>query len=101
MDSIIEIYPADQQGVASNITGFEGEDHGKNDLINNFCIAVPTNEGRCTQCHTGFGYADDTFDFGDPENVDCLVCHDQSGTYQKGMTTATATATASTGAVAP
>ena len=76
------------EGVASNITGFEGEDHGKNDLINNFCIAVPTNEGRCTQCHAGFGYADDTFNFGEPENIDCLVCHDQSGTYVKGMTTA-------------
>ena len=76
------------EGVASNNTGFEGEIHGKNDLINNFCIAVPTNEGRCTQCHTGYGYGDDTFDFGNPENIDCLVCHDQSGTYQKAKTTA-------------
>jgi len=57
-------------------------------LINNFCIAVPTNEGRCTQCHTGYGYADDTFAFNDPKTIDCLVCHDQSGTYAKAPTTA-------------
>ena len=76
------------EGVASNITGYEGEIHGKNDLINNFCIAVPTNEGRCTECHTGYGYADDTFAFNDPKTIDCLVCHDQSGTYAKGLKTA-------------
>jgi len=75
-------------GVASNVTGFEGEIHGKNDYINNFCIAVPTNEARCTQCHAGFGYADKNYDFGDMKNLDCLVCHDQSGTYVKGKTTA-------------
>jgi octaheme c-type cytochrome (tetrathionate reductase family) len=70
------------------MVGLEGGSHGKNDLLNNFCIAVPTNEGRCTQCHIGLGYADKTFDFEDPNNVDCLVCHDQSGTYKKGKTTA-------------
>ena len=75
-------------GVATNVAGFEGEIHGKNDYINNFCIAVPTNEGRCTQCHTGYGYDDKNFDFGDMGSVDCLVCHDQSGTYIKGKTTA-------------
>ena len=76
------------QGVASNIEGYEGEIHGKNDLINNFCIAVPTNEGRCTQCHAGYGYDDNAFAYNDPEAVDCLVCHDQSATYVKGKTTA-------------
>ncbi len=76
------------QGLASNLEGFEGEIHGKNDLINNFCIAVPTNEARCSQCHAGYGYSDKTFSFSDPETVDCLVCHDQTGTYAKGKTSA-------------
>jgi octaheme c-type cytochrome (tetrathionate reductase family) len=62
--------------------------HGKSDLINNFCQAVPSNEGRCTQCHIGIGWKDKTFDFGNPKNIDCLVCHDQTGTYRKGPTTA-------------
>jgi len=75
-------------GKIENIVGLEGEEHGKNDLINNFCIATATNEPRCTQCHVGLGYKDVTFDFEDPLNVDCLVCHDQSGTYKKGMKTA-------------
>ena len=76
------------EGVATNITGFEGETHGMNDLLNNFCIAVPTNEGRCTQCHAGYGYDDNTYDFNDMTNVDCLVCHDQTGTYAKAPKTA-------------
>ncbi len=71
------------------IAGSQGsEDHGKNDLINNFCIAIPGNEGRCTQCHAGYGYADDTFDFSDVSKMDCLVCHDQTGTYAKAPKTA-------------
>ncbi len=76
------------EGVASNIEGFEAGIYGKNDIINNFCVAVASNEGRCTQCHAGYGYADASFDFGDPKNVDCLVCHDQTGTYAKAKTTA-------------
>ena len=76
------------QGVSSNITGYEAENHGKADLINNFCQAVPSNEGRCTQCHIGIGWKDKNFDFGNPKNLDCLACHDQTGTYKKGQTTA-------------
>ena len=55
------------EGVASEHRGIsKASIHGKNDLINNFCIAVPTNEGRCTQCHAGYGYDDDTFAFQRP-----------------------------------
>jgi len=76
------------EGVATNIEGFEDGYHGKNDIINNFCVAVPSNEGRCAQCHIGVGYADDTFDFGNRNNIDCLACHDQTGTYTKEPKTA-------------
>jgi octaheme c-type cytochrome (tetrathionate reductase family) len=77
------------EGVSSNVVGVEGEIHGKNDFINNFCIAVPTNEGRCSECHAGYGYADKSFfDAASMNDVDCLVCHDQSGTYVKGKKTA-------------
>lgn len=75
-------------GTSTTIVGLEGQAHGKKDLINNFCIAIDTNEPRCTQCHAGYGYKDNTFNFNNPNNVDCLVCHDQSGTYAKGMKTA-------------
>ncbi|MDT8438836.1 MAG: tetrathionate reductase family octaheme c-type cytochrome [Wenzhouxiangellaceae bacterium] len=75
-------------GKVENIEGLKGEQAGKLSLLNNFCIATASNEGRCTQCHTGYGWKDDSFDFNNPENVDCLVCHDQTGQYKKAPTTA-------------
>ena len=51
------------QGVASNVVGYEGENDGKTDFINNFCQAISSNEGRCTQCHIGYGWKDKTFNF--------------------------------------
>ncbi len=56
---------------------------GKQNIINNFCIAVPSNWPRCTSCHISFGWKDETFDFSDSKNIDCLVCHDKTGTYKK------------------
>jgi len=56
---------------------------GKQNMINNFCVAVPSNLPRCTSCHIGYGWKDDTFDFNNPNNIDCLICHDQTGTYKK------------------
>jgi len=76
------------EGKSERIVGVEKGTYGKNQLLNNFCIAVPTNEGRCTQCHAGYGYDDKNYDFSNPANVDCLSCHDQSGTYAKGAKTA-------------
>lgn len=60
-----------------------GQTLGKKTLINNFCIDINSNEPRCTSCHTGYGWKDKTFDFSVQENVDCLVCHDTTGTYKK------------------
>jgi octaheme c-type cytochrome (tetrathionate reductase family) len=59
---------------------------GKQNIINNFCIAVPSNYPRCTSCHAGYGWKDASFDFNNEENVDCLVCHDNSRTYKKNPT---------------
>ena len=56
---------------------------GKRNLINNFCIGIKSNWPGCTSCHIGFGWKDDTFDLSDESLVDCLVCHDQTGTYHK------------------
>jgi octaheme c-type cytochrome (tetrathionate reductase family) len=56
---------------------------GKKNVFNNFCIAVESNWPRCTSCHAGYGWKDASFDFNNEENVDCLVCHDQTGTYTK------------------
>lgn len=56
---------------------------GKANLINNFCISVQSNWDGCTRCHTGYGWSDANYDFTNVENVDCLVCHEQTGTYVK------------------
>lgn len=52
-------------------------------VINNFCIALGSNEARCTSCHIGYGWRDKTFDFSNQTLVDCLVCHDTTRTYKK------------------
>jgi octaheme c-type cytochrome (tetrathionate reductase family) len=58
-------------------------DLGKKNAINNFCVSVNANWPRCTSCHIGYGWKDANFDFADAGKVDCLVCHDTTGTYQK------------------
>ncbi len=60
---------------------------GKKNIINNFCIALDSNWKRCTTCHVGYGWVDNSFDFGNPGNVDCLICHDQSGQYARDFMT--------------
>jgi octaheme c-type cytochrome (tetrathionate reductase family) len=57
---------------------------GKKNLLNNFCIGIRGNWGGCTSCHAGYGWGDEAFDFTREENVDCLICHDWSGSYVKG-----------------
>ncbi|MGE4553011.1 MAG: tetrathionate reductase family octaheme c-type cytochrome [Desulfovibrionaceae bacterium] len=57
---------------------------GKGGLtVNNFCVSLKSNWPRCTSCHAGYGWKDDSFDFNDQTRIDCLVCHEQTGTYKK------------------
>ncbi len=58
---------------------------GKKNQINNFCIGSQGNEKKCMSCHAGYGWEDDrTFDFNNPLNVDCLICHADTNIYAKG-----------------
>jgi hypothetical protein len=59
----------------------DGKMLGKKHAVNNFCISVEGNEARCTSCHIGYGWKDKSFDFKSEKNIDCLVCHDRTGTY--------------------
>jgi len=62
----------------------ERNDLGKyHNTINNFCINLNGNWPRCTSCHIGYGWKDHSFDFSDASKIDCLVCHDTTGTYKK------------------
>ena len=56
---------------------------GKKNILNNFCIGISSNQPRCTSCHIGYGWKDNTFDFTDNTKIDCLICHDKTGTYKK------------------
>lgn len=51
--------------------------------INNFCIAVNGELPGCVNCHLNENQKDSLFNFKTPENIDCLVCHEQTGTYLK------------------
>jgi len=56
---------------------------GKVNIINNFCTATTPNRWKCTSCHIGYGWHDVDFDFSDYKKVDCIVCHDKTGAYEK------------------
>ena len=56
---------------------------GKKNALNNFCTGIAGSERTCNRCHAGYGYGHKQFDFSDPTNIDCLVCHDNSNVYEK------------------
>ena len=56
---------------------------GKKRVVNNYCVGIGSNQAYCTSCHVGYGWKDNKFDFSAEQNVDCLVCHDTTGTYRK------------------
>jgi octaheme c-type cytochrome (tetrathionate reductase family) len=72
-----ETDPVNVPGRAEPVRG------GKKNVVNNFCISIQSNWSGCTSCHAGYGWEDAGFDFRNAENVDCLVCHDRTGTYVK------------------
>lgn len=58
-----------------------GQMLGKRHVVNNTFMSVSSNLSFCTRCHIGFDWTDDSFDFSAEEQVDCLACHDTTGTY--------------------
>lgn len=66
-----------------SISGRGVFDLGKKNVLNDFCIGVNSNEQLCSMCHAGYGYGNKDFDFTNQNNIDCLVCHDQTKTYRK------------------
>ena len=70
---------------SSNVPGQKGivKNFGKKNVVNNFCVGTSSNEPRCTSCHIGFGWKDKNFNFNKEINIDCVVCHEQSGEYKK------------------
>jgi octaheme c-type cytochrome (tetrathionate reductase family) len=69
--------------VEQDIPGQGKIERGKKNVINNFCVSISSNWPRCTSCHIGYGWKDDNFDFSNKTLIDCLACHDTTGTYKK------------------
>jgi len=67
------------------------ETHGKKDLITTSARPCLRTKPAAPSATSASGWKDKNFDFGNPKNIDCLACHDQTGTYKKGATTAGAT----------
>lgn len=65
-----------------------GQTLGKRNIVNSLCFGIAGNYPRCSSCHVGYGWEDADFDFSAENRVDCLVCHDTTGTYQKFPTAA-------------
>jgi len=84
-DAVLKTAHWNWHGSSVYTVGHENrKDLGKDNLvINNFCINLNGNHERCTSCHIGYGWKDKSFDFKNPKNIDCLVCHDTTGTYKK------------------
>jgi octaheme c-type cytochrome (tetrathionate reductase family) len=78
------------QGPSPHAVGQEKRnDLGKRRLgIDNSLISAAANLSSCTRCHIGYGWRGEKFDFKDPMSADCLACHDTTGTYRKGESSA-------------
>jgi octaheme c-type cytochrome (tetrathionate reductase family) len=72
------------KGYSPTLKGFEHRiDISLTLMVNNACIAIGPNLQECASCHIGYGWVDAKFDFTNPANIDCLVCHDTTGNYRK------------------
>ena len=72
------------KGGSTTLKGYEHRiDVSLTMMVNNSCFAISANLQECASCHIGYGWVDANYDFSDPAGIDCLVCHDTTGTYRK------------------
>ncbi len=72
------------KGYSPTLAGYEHRtDISLRLMVNNYCVAIGSNLQQCMSCHIGYGGVDDRYDFKNPANIDCLVCHDTTGQYRK------------------
>lgn len=57
--------------------------NGKHIPTNSFCIPVHGSSTQCINCHLPISGKNESFEFNTAENIDCLICHDQTGTYKR------------------
>lgn len=60
--------------------------YGKKDSLAGFAIDIASNPARCLGCHISSSPATGIIENGGEAEVDCLVCHDTTGSYIRGNT---------------
>ena len=55
----------------------------KKNGLTTFAIAAGANPSQCLTCHISTNLLDERFDPTAAVNVDCLICHDKTGTYKR------------------
>lgn len=55
----------------------------KKNGLTTFAIAAGANPSQCLTCHISTNLLDERFDPTAAVNIDCLVCHDKTGTYER------------------
>ena len=72
------------KGYSPTLVGYEHRtDISLRLMVNNYCVAIGSNYQQCMSCHIGYGGIDESYDFSNPANIDCLICHDTTGKYRK------------------
>lgn len=60
--------------------------YGKKDSLAGFAVDIASNPSRCLRCHISGNPGLEVLDKGGAAEVDCLVCHDTTGTYARDQT---------------
>lgn len=67
----------------SRLIGAERRSFSKKDGLTTFAVRVPTNPSRCMTCHISTTFLSGRHDPNAAADIDCLVCHDTTGTYRR------------------
>ncbi len=71
-------------GHSPEVGGYENSASlGLNTMVNSYMFGTGPNGEYCAACHIGIGPLEGRIANRDPETVDCLICHDTTGTYKK------------------
>lgn len=71
-------------GHSPSVAGYEHHvDLGLETVLHNYLICAGANPQNCSACHISYGRATHLMGAADPASIDCLICHDTTGTYRK------------------
>lgn len=83
-DDILRTAHWNWKGTTPTVAGRENRvDVGLVNAVDNYTISMSPNLTGTAAFHIGYGWKGASFDFGNPANIDCLVCHDTSGAYTR------------------